>query len=285
MMKTLSKWIRMAAALMLGTLMFACTGNKQPSTEFSAYIKAYTGGVVPGNATIRIEFLSSLGANQNAEGLLSFTPSIKGQARWASNNLLEFIPEEGELKPGKAYNACLRLDKLTKVSSELKKFEFSFAVAPKQLDLTAENIRITAADPDMAAVSGTLRFSSDIPSDKVSEVIKWEYPASAGELKVNPSTEANAYSSRSPGSRGQTPATPSRSPQTQSTSDTQRQTRKKLPSLKRAASESLPQSSTKMPSHPWTSSSASLSTLTSPLTVSSPLPMSAGTSTRRTPTG
>lgn len=193
-MKTLSKWIRMAAALMLGALMFACTGNKQPSTEFSAYIKAYTGGVVPGNATIRIEFLSSLGANQNAEGLLSFTPSIKGQARWASNNLLEFIPEEGELKPGKAYNACLRLDKLTKVSSELKKFEFSFAVAPKQLDLTAENIRITAADPDMAAVSGTLRFSSDIPSDKVSEVIKWEYPASAGELKVNPSTEANAYS-------------------------------------------------------------------------------------------
>lgn len=194
-MKTFYRIIHVVAVAILAAMAIACSGDKQPSTEFSTYIKAYTGGIVSSNASIRIEFNSSVGTGQDAEGLLTFNPSIKGQTRWATNTLLEFVPEEGELKPGKKYSASLKLDKLIKVSSpELKKFQFGFAVAPKQLEISVENVKITAADPAHAAVSGIVRFSSDMPADKVSEVISWKYAVSEGEVKVNPATEANAYS-------------------------------------------------------------------------------------------
>ncbi len=192
-MKTITRFFKAAVLVIAAAITLACTGGKQPSTEFSAYIKAYTGGVISSNSTIKVEFATSLGAEQSAEGLLSFTPAIKGQARWTSNTLLEFIPEEGELTPGKTYDASLRLDKIADVSADLKKFEFSFAVEPKQIALDIDYYRITADDPSVAAVYGNIKFSSDMPADKVASTLRVEYGNEQGAIQVSQGTEPNSY--------------------------------------------------------------------------------------------
>ena len=103
--------------------------SKGQSTEFATFIKAYTGGIVSDKSTIRVELTSDIhdvtpGADLK-DGILTFTPSIKGTARWLSQNTIEFIPESGALKPGQSYTGRLRLDKIHKVgSSKFKKFSY-----------------------------------------------------------------------------------------------------------------------------------------------------------------
>ena len=78
-----------------------------PSSEFAPYINAYTGGVISQSSPIRIELTQDQPVvdlnNELKENPFRFSPSLKGKAYWVSNNTIEFLPEEGELKPGKLY--------------------------------------------------------------------------------------------------------------------------------------------------------------------------------------
>ena len=171
-----------------------CSGGKQPAAELSTYVKAYTGGVISGNSTIRVEFTSGFGAGKSAEDLISFSPAVRGEARWAENSVLEFIPDEGELTPGKAYDASVRLDRIVDVrKGSLKKFEFSFAVAPKVAAVEVTDVKISTSDPSEAAVSGIVSFSSDMPSDKVEETLAWSYSGAGGHLSVAPGEGVGEY--------------------------------------------------------------------------------------------
>ncbi|MBR1926696.1 MAG: hypothetical protein IJ840_02945, partial [Bacteroidales bacterium] len=163
--------------------------SKGQSTEFATFIKAYTGGIISDKSTIRVELTSDIsdvtpGADIK-EGILSFTPSIKGTARWLSQSTIEFIPESGALKPGQAYTGKLRLDKIHKVgSSKFKRFSFNFLVAIKEAVLALDDITITPASPDKASVSGTIAMTEELPIDKVRKMIDYSYPDKSGELTV-----------------------------------------------------------------------------------------------------
>lgn len=163
--------------------------SKGQSTEFATFIKAYTGGIVSDKSTIRVELTSDIhdvtpGADLK-DGILTFTPSIKGTARWLSQNTIEFIPESGALKPGQSYTGRLRLDKIHKVgSSKFKKFSFNFLVAIKEAVLSLEDITITPASPDKASVSGTIALTEELPVEKVRKMIDYSYPDKSGELTV-----------------------------------------------------------------------------------------------------
>ena len=65
------------------------------STEFATFIKAYTGGIVSDKTTIRVELTSDapdITPGEDArDGLLTFTPSIKGTARWAGPRTLDVL--------------------------------------------------------------------------------------------------------------------------------------------------------------------------------------------------
>ena len=163
--------------------------SKGQSTEFATFIKAYTGGIISDRSTIRVELTSDIhdvtpGADIK-EGVLTFTPSIKGTARWLSQNTIEFIPEAGALKPGQAYTGKLRLDKIQKVgSSKFNKFTFNFLVAIKEAVLSLDDITITPASPDKASVSGTIALTEELPIEKVRKMISYEYSDRSGELTV-----------------------------------------------------------------------------------------------------
>lgn len=78
--------------------------SKGQSIEFATFIKAYTGGVVSDKSTIRVELASdipeAMAGTDLKDGVLTFTPSVKGTARWLSGNMIEFIPETGALNRG-----------------------------------------------------------------------------------------------------------------------------------------------------------------------------------------
>ena len=87
------------AAIVAISLLSSCAGGEKhtaPEAKYASVIKAYTGGTVTDGTPVRIEFAApvpgiELGTDADAK-LFSFSPSLKGSARWASAEILEFIP-------------------------------------------------------------------------------------------------------------------------------------------------------------------------------------------------
>ena len=163
--------------------------SKGQSTEFATFIKAYTGGIISDKSTIRVELTSDMPdvtpGQDVKDGILSFSPSIKGTTRWLNQRTLEFIPDPGALKSGQAYTGKLRLDKIQKVSSrKFRKFSFNFLVAIKEAILSLESITITASSPDKAAVEGLISLTEELPLEKVQSMLEFNYSDNSAELNV-----------------------------------------------------------------------------------------------------
>ena len=82
-------------------------------------ISAYKGNAMYGREVTRQEL---------KDNPFSFSPSLKGKTYWVSNNTIEFVPEEGALKPGTLYEGTFRLGDFIEVEKKLKEFNFSFRV-------------------------------------------------------------------------------------------------------------------------------------------------------------
>lgn len=171
LMKRFFKAIVALAVLM--PLLFSCHSGKSidPSAEFAAYVKAYTGGSISSSSSIRVEFTSEMKQVEDAK-LFSFSPSLKGSARWISPSVLEFTPDEGQLDPGKSYKASLNLGAIADVKkSELKKFDFTFRVLPKTMSLSDVILDINTDDPSKASVVSTVVFSEPVDEAAVSKMV------------------------------------------------------------------------------------------------------------------
>ena len=172
--------------------------SKGQSTEFATFIKAYTGGVISDKSTIRVELASDIpeatAGTDLKDGILTFTPSVKGTARWMSHSTIEFIPETGALRPGQSYTGKLRLDKIQKVGDrKFKKFSFKFLVAIKEAVLSMNEITITAASPDRASIEGTISLTEELPLDKVQKMLEYDYPEKSAEVSVTAGTDPLNY--------------------------------------------------------------------------------------------
>jgi hypothetical protein len=172
--------------------------SKGQSTEFATFIKAHTGGIISDKSTIRVELASDIpeatpGADIK-DGILTFSPPVKGTARWLTANTIEYIPVSGALKPGQAYTGKLRLDKIQKVGArKFRKFQFNFLVAIKEAVLSLDDISITAASPDKASVSGSISLTEELPVEKVREMISYSYPDNSAELSVTAAPDQLHY--------------------------------------------------------------------------------------------
>ncbi|MBC7389404.1 MAG: hypothetical protein H7329_09360 [Opitutaceae bacterium] len=120
---------------------------------FSAYISAFTTGLISSEGTIRIVLAQnakdSVKLNQEgAEELFDFEPSVKGKAYWLDQRTVEFRPAE-RLKTGEVYAVSFELDKVANVKEEnLKKFKFSIKVVPQFFEIEYDGIK-SATDTDL----------------------------------------------------------------------------------------------------------------------------------------
>lgn len=141
--------------------------------EYAEYIKAYTGGAISSASSIRIEFTSEAKIPEDEDGILTFRPGIKGKTRWISPRILEFIPDEGELEPGRSYSGKLQLHDLFRtIDSRLKTFTFGFTVRPKDAVLKISETRIKKDDPGTASVTGSLELSEPASAEEIEGLVE-----------------------------------------------------------------------------------------------------------------
>lgn len=156
----------------------SCTRTQKdiiPSAEYAPYVNAYTGGVISQNSTIRIELTHEQPMvdlnNELKENPFSFSPSLKGKAYWVSNNTIEFVPEEGTLKPGSLYECTFQLGKFVEVDKKLKEFNFSFRVQERNFTLSIEPLPITDAQPDEINIKGEICFSDIVKKEEMEKIL------------------------------------------------------------------------------------------------------------------
>ena len=156
----------------------SCKSNQKdiiPSAEYAPYVNAYTGGVISQNSTIRIELTQDqpmVDLNQELkDNPFSFSPSLKGKTYWVSNNTIEFVPEEGALKPGAFYEGTFHLGDFVDVDKKLEEFNFSFRVQERNFSIHTDPITVTATQPDQVTVMGEIRFSDVVKKEEVEKML------------------------------------------------------------------------------------------------------------------
>ena len=146
-----------------------------PSSKFAPYISAYTGGGIFENAPIRIEFTNEhpdAVPGEEVKGKpFSFTPSLSGKAYWVDNKTIEFVPNEGSMKPDILYKTSFRLGDFVTVEKDLRLFEFTFQVVKRGFSIDLKSLYIHASDPEMVTVRGELRFSDTVNADELQKII------------------------------------------------------------------------------------------------------------------
>ena len=164
--------------IMMTVGLYSCTRTQKdiiPSADYAPYVNAYTGGVISQNSTIRIELTHDQPmVDLNSElknNPFSFSPSLKGKAYWVSNNTIEFVPEEGTLKPGTLYEGTFQLGDFIEVDKKLKEFNFSFRVQERNFTLQLESLPITTTQPDEINIKGEIRFSDVVKKEEVEKML------------------------------------------------------------------------------------------------------------------
>lgn len=200
MQTSLIKRIILFAALS-ATILSGCGqhNDNTPDNSFTEYIEAYTGGLITGNSSIVIELASPAECiegteteiSKSAASLFKFSPSLKGSAKWTGGSRVEFIPDEGELKPGKTYKGTFALGKVIRTDKAHETFNFSFTTARKEAYFENPSVIITGSDKENAIVSGTLALSENIDIENPASLIECEWDGN-GE---KPSAEVQAKES------------------------------------------------------------------------------------------
>ncbi len=157
--------------------------SESPDAGFADYIEAYTGGLISDESSVKIQFASTPDTSVPADGLFSFSPSLRGEVRWVGSRMIEFVPEDGQLKQGREYRGKFEVGKVFGVEKpELRTFCFMFRVAPKKAAISIDNVRILKSSPSEAAINGSLMLSESVPEDEASGML---YAEGAGAAKVS----------------------------------------------------------------------------------------------------
>ena len=199
-MKTISILLSLILLVLVAGLSSCTRSQKEmiPSSEYAPYVSAYTGGIVSQSSPIRIELVQDQPMvdlnNELKENPFSFSPSLKGKAYWVNNNTVEFVPEEGALKPGEMYQATFELGDFVKVDGDLKEFEFTFRVQESNFSLTLQPLDVIAADPAFATLRGEIRFSDKATREQVEKMLSVTGSGTpAPTLSIDPTNDASRY--------------------------------------------------------------------------------------------
>lgn len=174
-MKQYSHLLHTLLCLLAIALCSACSGTRRditPSAEFAPYISAYTGGILSSQATIRVELTQDLPVvdlNDLEKNPFDFSPSLRGKAHWLDNHTIEFVPDEGELRPGELYHGTFRLGDFLAVEENLQEFRFSFRVQPRTFTVQTEAPVITS--PDRLSIAGEIRLSDALETSEVERML------------------------------------------------------------------------------------------------------------------
>jgi alpha-2-macroglobulin len=159
-----------ASALLLSSCKQDRRAQKMPESV-SDYVYGYTSGTVSKSAPIRVRF-ASIAADEAEIGqatkgnIISFTPAIKGSAKWEDAQTLRFEPAE-PLQSGKTYIAKVNLKSIfPDVPSEAESFEFDFYIREQYFEIAIDGLEAPDfSDLSKQEVKGSL-FTADIAAEE-----------------------------------------------------------------------------------------------------------------------
>lgn len=160
-------------ALILPLLLIGCSENSSQMEKitvdsgFSNYVSAFTSGVVSNRDNIKVILVqphpSAEAGAVVSEKVLSFDPSLDGEAYWLDSQTIEYRPTE-RLESGKAYTAHFALNKLQEVPSEFEEMTFGFMVMHQSIFVTYDGMRPSdLSDFSQQEIFGSVR-TSDVVS-------------------------------------------------------------------------------------------------------------------------
>lgn len=167
--------------LLLVLLCFSC--NRSSSSKaivvdpgFSNYVSAFTSGVISSNSEIKILLTKPVeGVKPNeivTKGLLTFSPSIEGQAIWVDAQTIVFTPSE-PLTSGENYQGNFKLSKVLDVPSAFSELKFSFAIISQSLFVRIDGLQIPNVDQsEIQELIGSVRTNDRSPSNALENCVK-----------------------------------------------------------------------------------------------------------------
>ncbi|MFH1320754.1 MAG: MG2 domain-containing protein [Bacteroidota bacterium] len=138
------------AVLILTAMLFKQCGTPHDAPPkinpaFSAYISAFTSGVISAVSGIRIKLSE---AYQNPveigeeidDDLFEFDPDIEGKLYWLDSRTIEFVPDKN-LPSGTVFNAEFYISRLLDVPGDLRTFEFQFQTIRQSFSFHKEGMK------------------------------------------------------------------------------------------------------------------------------------------------
>ena len=99
----------------------------QVAPQFSAYISAYTSGVISNKSEIIVELKNDLSNDEinklDNNKLFDIEPKITGETQWINNRTIRFTPNS-DLSPFQLYKVTFHLSKVLDVPSNMRDFVF-----------------------------------------------------------------------------------------------------------------------------------------------------------------
>ena len=181
-------------------LLFSVACNKSTQeprplpNNLSAYVYAFTSGVISKDSPVRVRFASSVAQGedigQEAPALISFSPSIQGSFSWEDEQTLLFEPQEA-LTSGESYVASVNMNSLfDDLPSEAQSFDFTFSVKEQYVNVEIEGFYMRNAEENAAPILKGKVFTADLADpEEISSLlqaqqgnnnlnIRWENAAS-----------------------------------------------------------------------------------------------------------
>lgn len=187
-MKRISLILTTVITVVSCCFLFSCKQQKElvPAADFAPYVAAYTGGMVTKGSTIVVELTEdqpeTVWQKDVSDKLFAFSPALKGTTHWLNSNTIEFVPDEGALKPGTMYNATFELAKVMKVEKKFSKFDFSFRIEDRTVRLSTKPIEIQL--DNTALVRGELVFSEQTKPEEARKIIEAKVDGEKVEIEV-----------------------------------------------------------------------------------------------------
>lgn len=141
----------LVAAIIIGLTLFYKKGSHSTENKenpaFSAYISAYTSGIISNESSIRIlltnEMETPIEIGKPIDKILfDFSPSIKGTAVWIDSRTIEFRPEQA-LPNNTQYKAEFYLSEVLKVPDDFETFSFDFQTMNQSYEVFVDKMTTT----------------------------------------------------------------------------------------------------------------------------------------------
>ena len=196
-------------SIIILTLAMSCSDKKSnheqtakddfssPRNLFVDHISSFTGGVISVQSDIRLRLTKNVSDSLVGTGISSmfdFNPKIEGEAVWADNRTIVFVPSQ-KLNPNQKYEATAKLSQIIpNIDSKKEKFKFVFETLVQNYDVTLVGLKLySTSDLTKMKIEGTVKTADVATADDIQRMLSAKQNGQALKITWTPSGENNAY--------------------------------------------------------------------------------------------